>query len=176
MRQLEPKKINKYIQQIAKGNERAIDTLYTYTFYNMKSVAKYYLVNKDNIDDILILLYSTIIKNAEKFDSTKNGYNWMYTIVKNLAIKDNVKEQKNEYVYDYDFAVEDNSYDALNSIIINEAIEVLNDSEKKLLYRLVWEGYSVKEIAEMDNIPKSSVYTLRARAYKKMKQFLKNNE
>lgn len=51
---------------------------------------------------------------------------------------------------------------------------ILNDKEKELLYRLYWEGYTIKEIAEKDNIPTATLYTQRKRIFKKMKKFLKN--
>ena len=62
----------------------------------------------------------------------------------------------------------------MKTLIVEEAIAILNDKEKELLYRLYWEGYTIKEIAEKDKVPTATLYTQRARIYKKMKNFLKN--
>ena len=111
---------------------------------------------------------------VNSFDSKENGYNWMYTIAKNLALDDNKKNNKIEYINDGYCEIEDNSFQPLKTLIVEEAMAILNDKEKELLYRLYWEGYTIKEIASINNVPISTIYTQRARIYKKMKNFLKN--
>lgn len=174
MKQLDSKKNNHYIKQTANGNESAFEKLFVYTYENMKHIVKFYLKNKSNADDVLVEFYKIILDKVNSFDSEENGYNWMYTIAKNLALNDNQKNNKIEYINDGYCEIEDNSFQPLKTLIVEEAIAILNDKEKELLYRLYWEGYTIKEIAERDNVPISTIYTKRARIYKKMKNFLKN--
>ena len=61
MKQLDYKKINHYIKQVANGNEHAFDKLFEYTYKNMESIAKYYLKNKNSVEDVLIELYKKIL-------------------------------------------------------------------------------------------------------------------
>lgn len=174
MKQLDSKRINHYIKQTANGNESAFDKLFVYTYDNMKHIAKFYLKNKSNADDVLVEFYKIILDKVNSFDSEENGYNWMYTIAKNLALNDNQKNKKIGYISDGYYEIEDNSFQPLKTLIVEETMAILNDKEKELLYRLYWEGYTIKEIAERDNVPISTIYTKRARIYKKMKNFLKN--
>lgn len=174
MKQLDSKRINHYIKQTANGNESAFDKLFVYTYENMKHIAKFYLKNKSNADDVLVEFYKIILDKVNSFDSKENGYNWMYTIAKNLALDDNKKNNKIEYINDGYCEIEDNSFQPLKTLIVEEAMAILNDKEKELLYRLYWEGYTIKEIASINNVPISTIYTQRARIYKKMKNFLKN--
>lgn len=174
MKQLDSKRINHYIKQTANGNESAFDKLFVYTYDNMKHIAKFYLKNKSNADDVLVEFYKIILDKVNSFDSEENGYNWMYTIAKNLALNDNQKNKKIGYISDGYYEIEDNSFQPLKTLIVEEAMAILNDKEKELLYRLYWEGYTIKEIAEKDNIPTATLYTQRKRIFKKMKKFLKN--
>ncbi len=173
LKQLDSKKINHYIKQTANGNESAFDKLFVYTYENMKHIAKFYLKNKSNADDVLVELYKIILDKVNSFDSEENGYNWMYTITKNLALDDNKKNNKIEYINDGYCEIEDNSFQPLKTLIVEEIMAILNDKEKELLYRLFWEGYTIKEIAAINNVPISTIYTQRARVYKKMKNYLK---
>ncbi len=173
MKQLDSKRINHYIKQTANGDESAFDKLFVYTYKNMKHIAKYYLNNKSNVDDVLLELYKIILKKVDIFDCEENGYNWMYTITKNLALDDNKKNNKIEYINDGYCEIEDNSFQPLKTLIVEEIMAILNDKEKELLYRLYWEGYTIKEIAEKDKVPTATLYTQRARVYKKMKNYLK---
>ncbi len=174
LKQLDSKRINHYIKQTANGNESAFDKLFVYTYENMKHIAKFYFKNKSNADDVLVELYKIILDKVNSFDSEENGYNWMYTITKNLALDDNRRNKKIGYISGGYYEIEDNSFQPLKTLIVEEAMAILNDKQKELLYRLYWEGYTIKEIAERDNVPISTIYIKRARIYKKMKNFLKN--
>lgn len=98
----------------------------------------------------------------------------MYTIIKNLAIDENKKDIKVEYTSNSYYEIEDKSFQPLKTLIVEELMSILNDKEKELLYRMFWEGYTIKEIAEMDNVPIATIYTQRTRIYKKMKKFYEN--
>ena len=93
---------------------------------------------------------------------------------KKTGTKDNQKNKKIGYISDGYYEIEDNSFQPLKTLIVEETMAILNDKEKELLYRLYWEGYTIKEIAEKDKVPTATLYTQRARIYKKMKKFLKN--
>lgn len=172
MKQLDYKKINHYIKQIASGNVKAFDKLFEYTYRNMEYIARYYLQNDNNVEDVLIELYKKVLEKASCFDCNKNGYNWLYTIAKNLALDEN--RRQNKFYFLNDSEVEDKSFQPLNTLIVQEAMTVLDDKEKQLLYYIFWEGYTIKEIAEKQKVPIATIYTQRSRIYKKMKKFLKN--
>lgn len=173
MKQLDYKRINHYIKQIANGDENSFDKLFEYTYKNMKYIAEYYLENKSSAEDILLELYKKVLQKASIFDCKKNGYNWMFTITKNLALDENRRAYKIEYISDSYYEIPDNSFQPLKTLIVEELMSILNDKEKKLLYQIFWEGYTIKEISEMENVPIATIYTQRTKIYKKMKNFYK---
>ena len=168
MKRLDIKKINNYIVLISKNNKTALDKLFMYTYNNMYMVAHYYLANKNSAKDILSQLYIKIVENAHTFDKTRNGYNWMYTIVKNLALKENKRESVLQYTNDF---IDDKNYSSLNQLLLQEDLLTLNDKEQRLIYMLYWEGYTIEEISKLDNVSINTLYSLRKRIYKKLKNF-----
>lgn len=166
MKRLDINKINSYIVLISSHNESALKKLFKYTYSNMYTIAEYYLFNKNNIEDILSQLYINVYEHAHSFDKTRNGYNWMYTILKNLAINENKRESFLFYTNDF---VDKNSYDSLKKILVVEDLEVLNDKEKRFIYMLYWEGYTIEEISKLDNVSINTLYSLRKRIYKKLR-------
>lgn len=173
MKQLDYRKINHYIQQIAAGNRRAADKLFEYTYINMLEIAQFYLFDKKHVEDVMVELYKIIITKACTFNAKKNGYNWMYTITKNLAFRQNKETQKFEYIGSCDIAVENADFEPLEKLLVAEIMEILNERDKKLLIQIFWEGYTIKEIAAMQNAPTATIYTQRARIYKKIKKHFK---
>ncbi len=97
----------------------------------------------------------------------------MYTITKNLALQNNKYEYRFSHIEDSCYELSANYVDPLKTLIIDEAVELLNDKEQKLLYLLYWEGYSIKEVSQIFNVPLASIYTLRSRIFKKLKNLLK---
>ena len=58
--------------------------------------------------------------------------------------------------------------DSLKKILVVEDLEVLNDKEKRFIYMLYWEGYTIEEISKLDNVSINTLYSLRKRIYKKL--------
>lgn len=171
MEQLDVSKINKLILLIAKNSNWALGTLFEYTYKNMKVVANYYLINKSDTEDVLSQLYQNVITYAKTFDNTKNGYNWMFTIVKNLAWQENsrYKEKRNLVVCE---EIADQKVDPINKLFFEEAFSVLTEKEKQLLYKCFWEGYTISELANKYHVPKTTIYHMRDRIYKKIRPYL----
>lgn len=171
MQVLSVAKINKYLSSIKKGREDGLTKLFKYTSSNLYCVASMYLINKNDADDVLSRSYENAVKYIDTFDSAKNGYNWLFTIVKNCANEFNEREKKRrEIVCDLDEKVAE-EFTALEHIIVEEAINKLNYDDRKLLYSIYWEGLSVKEIAQKLNTPKTTIYSRLKSIYKKIKEF-----
>ena len=79
-------RINKLIVRISKGDIRALDELYDLTSRMLLVMAKKYLYDKSYAEDLVSETYYKLVKNAEKFDATQNGLNWLYKIIHNEAI------------------------------------------------------------------------------------------
>lgn len=151
--------------------EDGLIKLFEYTSSNLYSVASMYLINKNDTEDVLSQAYENAVKYINTFDGTKNGYNWLFTIVKNCAKEFNERERKRQEIACDINRNADDELDALEYIIVKEAINKLNTDEKKLVYKIYWEGLSVKEIAQELNVPKTTIYSRLKSIYKKIKKF-----
>ena len=102
-----------------------------------------------------------------------NVYNWLYTIVKNCAKEFNKQESKRQKVVcDIDEERED-EFEILDHIVLKVAINSLSDQDKKLLYQIYWEGWTVKEIAKTSGVPMTTIYSRLGSIYKKLREFYK---
>lgn len=174
MKQLDVNKINKLILLIAKDYKKALGTLFEYTYDNMKIIAQFYLYNKSDLDDVLSQLYENIINYAKSFDIERNGYTWMFTIVRNLIKKEN--SRYGEFIDHYIDCEEvaDYSEDPLSTLIVEEAFSILTEKEKFILYKCFWEGYTIAEIAKELDAAESTIYNARLRIYEKIKPYMKD--
>lgn len=175
MQTLNVQKINKYLLQIKKGSEKTLNKLFEYTYSNLYKVASAYLINKSDADDVLCQSYLNVNNYIDSYDSKLNGYNWLYTIVKNCAKEFNKRESRQlEMLCDLDENIED-KFNVLECILLKDVIDTLNYYEKELLYKHYWEGFTVKEIATKFNIPKSTIYSQLENICQKLQEFYKEN-
>lgn len=166
-------KINKYLSSIKKGREDGLTRLFKYTSSNLYRVASIYLINKNDADDVLSQAYENVVKYIHTFDKSMNGYNWLFTIVKNCAKEFNKQEYKRQkIVCDIDEEIKD-EFDVLEHVILKDAIKILQVHEKRLLYQLYWEGLTVKEISQKSGIPITTIYSRIESIYKRLRDFYK---
>ena len=171
MQTLSVSKINKYLSCIKKGSESGLTKLFEYTYSNLYVVALAYLHDKNDVDDVLSKAYENVVKYIATFDLSMNGYNWLFTIVKNCALEFNKRANKTAAMrLGLDENVQDN-FDVLEYVLIKEAIAALDVDDKQLLYQIYWEGLTVKEVAKMSDIPKTTLYSRLTSIYKKLKAF-----
>ncbi len=67
MKELNYKRINRYIKKIALGDNEALNELFEYTYEHMYIIAEFYLNNKSNVEDVLSQLYEKIIIKSCNF-------------------------------------------------------------------------------------------------------------
>lgn len=173
MQTLNVSKINRYLTNIKKGTLSSLTKLFKYTYSNLYCVAFAYVRNKNDIEDVLSKAYENAVRYIHTFDKTMNGYNWLYTIVKNCAKEFNKKDfQRLCVVCDIDEERED-EFEILDHIVLKVAINSLSDQDKKLLYQIYWEGWTVKEIARVSGVPITTIYSRLGSIYKKLREFYK---
>lgn len=154
------KKINRCILGIANNDSRALETLFELTKKQLFIVAKTYLFDKSKAEDVLSESYYKVVKNAKSFNSEYNGYNWLYEIVKNTAYNQNDKDRiRISSSIDDIIAPAFNPIDEiLDKILIEEALSKLTDEEKLMIYKIYFEGKTLKELSIELNKPKTTIY------------------
>lgn len=167
--------INKLIVRIAKGDNKALDELFLITRRLFLHMANKYLYDKSYAEDLLSEVYYKIVKYSDRFDSSYNGLNWMYKILRNTAIDFNKNDSRyemcelNENISPIEYADE-----LLDKIMIHSAINTLDDDEKFVIYLRYWEGLEYKEIAQRINKPLTTTYDYLKRIHKKIHKSLKH--
>lgn len=171
-------KINKLIVRISKGDSSALDELYELTSRMLLVMARKYLYNKSYAEDLISETYYKLVKNADKFDATKNGLNWLYKIIHNEAINFNKKYNLSNLSLDCELTDKEVNTTEwvdgwLDKILIQDALKQLSLEEREIIYFRYWEGQSYKEIARRLNRPLITTYDYINRILKKLKKLIK---
>lgn len=173
---------NHLIKKIQRGNKKALDELFSEFGALFLNMAKKYLYDKSNAEDLLSDVFLTIIRTgARSFDENKNGLNWIFTIIRREAYKLNGKnnlaggldEEKSLARFIPDDFLSD---EFIDNLTLRHALETLTGWENELIYYKFWEGLTVREIATKLNKPRSTVQYDIDKAMKKIKKFWKNGE
>lgn len=166
--------INKLIVRIGKGDIKALDKLHCEIGRMLLFMAKKYLYDSNCAEDVVSETYLKIVRSAKTFDRNKNGLNWIYKIIKNTAIDFNKECGKTIELKEN--TEREWAEDWLCGICVRETLDKLSDGEKELIYMRYWYGYSLKEIAERQNSPLSTVHGKLKSVLKKLEKTLKQTE
>ena len=148
------KEIDQYLLQLKDGDKSAISLLYDATCKPLYTLCYSYLKNNHDAEDALSDAYFKIAKEILSF-SGKNGFNWMYTITKNVclnAVKKlnrirHIDLQDEKTVNFIDSVQSDEISISDESGIISTAKTVLKENEFEILIMHAVHGYKFQEIA-----------------------------
>lgn len=171
------KKINKLIDRIAKGDISALDGLFEEVGGLMLGMAKKYLLDKSLAEDLVSEIFTRLVKRAHSFDVSRNGLNWLYKSIHNEAITWN---KKTNTIYTDSLEKHCNLADTLTSLddnvdilMLHEALKTLSKEENEILYYKYWEGLTIREIAKLTSVPRSTVQDIIAKSLEKVKNIIK---
>ncbi|MCH5155732.1 MAG: sigma-70 family RNA polymerase sigma factor [Clostridiales bacterium] len=167
-------KINEYLSRLQQG-EDCLKEFIDYTRGYINFIAYKYLADKSLVEDVVFLTYHKILRAIQTFDSSNNGQAWIVKIAQNEAyrfnrdeVTDDVPLEKYQHVAHYTF----NEKEHLNKYDIERAIARLDEQEQTIIEYKIYMGMTVREIAKLMNIPKSTIaYTLK-QALKKLENYL----
>ena len=173
---IEEKRVDEYLVSLRQGNSSALDGLYELTSKQIYTVCFTYLHDPHDSADALSETYLATVKNIDKFRGD-SGYNWLYTIAKNICL--NMLRQKKKTV-----SVDFNDEETVNVLhlehedapkafdesgIIAIAKRVLNEKEFRVVILHAVNGIKFKEIAKITGGLESSVRWQYNNALKKIK-------
>lgn len=147
------KQVNSAISQIGRGNKNALGTLYELTSGYLLNMARVYVYDKSYAEDVVSEVYLKVVRNAQSFDTSKNGLNWLFKITKNTAINHNAYAARRSYT---DIDARGDIADVFNALddfnlfrgSLKDAVAHLTPEERRIIYLRYWEGYTVREIAK----------------------------
>lgn len=146
--------VDKYLTELRNGDDEALSRLYDLVSKPIYALTVSYFKNIADREDAVSETFLTVKKEISKYNGS-NGFNWIYTIAKNICLKnlrklsrctpvDFQEQSPDEYadVVKYDTI---KAYDESGIIAISK--KVLSENEFEILiFRAVY-GMSYKEIA-----------------------------
>ncbi len=129
--------------------------------------------NEDILQEVLMAVH----KSLHTFNTERSFTNWLFAIA-DYKIKDYLRVYyRNKTNMKVDIDKVDIEYlhtvtEALSSNeLANELLEKLPENQKKIVYMMKIQGYSVKQVAELMNMSESAVKVSAHRAYNYLKNY-----
>ncbi len=168
--------INKWIVDIAQGNENALDCLSRAISGRMMSVALSILHDYALAEDALQDSFVKIVQKAKGFSPDTNGYAWVYKIVKNVSLNILRREKRFRRVNIedcFDIASADNVFEsATKSTLLAQGMAKLTKLEQVLVYQKYFMDFTIRDSAKSVGKSKSAVARILQTAEEKLKSFL----
>jgi RNA polymerase sigma-70 factor (ECF subfamily) len=168
------KLINGLLEGVSRGDERSLTLLYEKTSARLFYIALGITKNRASAEDVLQESFIRVVKHAASFKKKDNGYGWLCTVVRNAALS-YIKKQRPEEDIDEFYSLQDERESPQKNetrIEVQEALSKLEKSERRLVWLKYFGDYTLREIAVIEGIPKSTAAYNLQRAEEKLKKFL----
>ncbi|WP_257351679.1 RNA polymerase sigma factor [Pseudalkalibacillus decolorationis] len=170
------------LQLIGENHRPAFEELYDRYIKLVYSVSlKATKGDKEKAKEIVQQVFLRIWTMKKNYDPDKGKFaNWLITITRNIFIDYIRKEKKLEekrqlYTRHESLKVAEGFPRQCGNQLLNmqleEAKSNLSEEQRRLITLLYWEGYSLKEIAAMENEP---VGTIKSRLHQSLKRLRQN--
>jgi RNA polymerase sigma-70 factor (ECF subfamily) len=164
------------IIQAQKGNQNAFEELVYRYDRNVLSVTLKYANNEDDAKDLYQEVFIRVYRGMKSFRFQSEFSTWLFRITTNVCLtyksrsKDHLKvsihndfdNEEREISTSQELVYEGSSPEEISSganigEIVNEAVESLSPKQKMTFILKHYEGYKIREIAEMMNCKEGTV-------------------
>ena len=167
----------KILSEIAAGSAAAFKELYALTSDTVYGFALSILKNSHDAEDIMQETYVKIYKSADTYQKQGKPMAWILTIVRNLCYNRIRDTKQHEDIADYTHSISGNEHEnGINAIILEDAMNVLNEEERQIVMLHSMTGMKHREVAQIVDMPVSTVLSKYNRSLKKLKQALEIRE
>lgn len=175
LREEQSKKLDYYLQQIARDNQQALAKLYESTHTAVYGFVLSICKNVPDAEDILHDVYLQIWHHAASYSSSGKPMAWIFTIARNQALMCLRQNSRTTTVSPEEWQ---RYFQALpgttpeDSILLTALLSTLNDSERQILTLHALTGFRHREIASLLGIPLSTVLSRYHRSLQKLRKLL----
>jgi RNA polymerase sigma factor (sigma-70 family) len=169
--------LDKYIQDIARGDKNALGKLYEHTRSAIYGFSLSIVKNVTDAEDVLQDVYVKVYAAAPSYSSKGKPMAWLLTIARNQSLM-RLREQSKaillpseEVLYAHQPAVTDE-----DRLVVKALLSELKDEERQIVVLHSLTGLKHREIAALLKIPLPTVLSKYNRAIKKLRKFLKEEE
>ena len=159
------------IQRAIDGEKSAFDELYMQSYRYVFFVVRQYIPDDETTYDAIQETFIKVYKNIRTLSSPEAFYSWISAIAKNTAI-DILRTAHYKTTVDYDENSIGLSQDEKNTEVILDmeiVLKKLNPQDTELLSLVYYDGMRVSQIAKMQGVPATTVYSRLNKAKKNLK-------
>ena len=164
--------VNRILQKIKQGEDQYKELLFDLTYNHLKVIARIYVYNKNDVEDVLQMAYLRVFKYIETANFSKDGYNWLCRIVQNEAYRFN--KANPTYLSLEDCKEEAVSIDMADWISEKDEIyrylKHYSELDRRLVCLRIYEGCSYMEIANKMDMKKSNVHRRISKVFKEIEK------
>ena len=168
------------MKQVARYDKRAFEELYNKTSGAVFGYAMSIVGNRQDASDIVQDTYISIYEKIETYTPNGKAMAWIFTITRNHAymlIREQSKHRHIDLDDVYDVG-EDTTVleDVHKERLVTSLLEHLGDDERQIVVMHAMSNMKHKDIAEILDMPLSTVLTKYRRSLKKLKTLMEVNE
>ncbi|MBE5805879.1 MAG: sigma-70 family RNA polymerase sigma factor [Clostridiales bacterium] len=165
------------VEKAKNGDSEAFYELMEQNKLKMYKTARAILKNEDDICDAIQETLISTYTNLNKLNEAKYFSTWIIRILINKCYDIISKNKKSENCVDISEIQDIKSYDEYESdSIVNKVLNVIEEDLKVIIVLYYYDGFSVKEISKMIDIPEGTVKSRLSRARNKLYNMLKEEE
>ena len=171
---------DKMIRRVANYDTEAFEELYNQTSGAVFGLSMSLLANRSDAEDVVQETYISIYNNASNYKGKGKAMAWIFTIARNhslMKLRD-IKKRSHVNLDDvYDLSIENNiEEDIYNEDIVNLLLKTLKEDERQIVIMHAMSSMKHKEIAEIMDMPLSTVLSKYKRSLEKLKRVMEVNE
>jgi len=164
------------IIQAQKGDQNAFEELVYRYDRNVLSIAMKYAINEDDAKDLYQEVFIRVYRGLKRFRFQSEFSTWLFRITTNVcltyksrnkehlrvSINKSYEDDENEFTAKEELVYEGSSPEEITTgtdlgEIVNTAVESLSPKQKMTFILKHYEGYKIREIAEMMNCKEGTV-------------------
>ncbi len=170
-------KVNVLLASIRSGKDEALDKLFEKTYNHLKTIAALYLFHPLDAEDVVSEAFLRACRYIRTFKDGMDGYNWLCKIVQNVAYDFNAKRIPSEGSNVLELLPAIDRFETSPEVYLENkellrALNALKNCDRRVILLYVFWGYSFTEIANLLDIPKTTVYDAYKRSEKAIIKFI----
>ena len=167
--------LDKLMTRLSKGDKSTFESIYGQTRNTVYYIALSIVKERSLAEDVMQSAYLSVLKNAGSYRAGSNAKAWIARIARNEALNLKRSRAHEEYMDETENLTLFGSEQTDDyGLLVDMARKMLPSDELAVLLMAMSEGYKRREIAEMLDMPVSTVTWKYNNAINKMRQALRD--
>ena len=169
--------MNDIVKRAKNGEIQALEELIHMYEIKLYKTARTMLECEDDINEAVQQTIILVYKNINQLKNEKSFGAWMIKILVNQCkniLKQNSK--RNKKIMDLDENLEIPDTEKEDYSFVNEALKKLKDEYKDVAILYYYDGFSVKEISKILNMPQGTIKSRLSRARKQLERLIRKED